>query len=392
MAKTLEDRVRRRQDELEDAMDSRDIFVPELPDGRPPGPKAPMLEPEQNAAAGELDCNRNIWIAKYDPYRAATDTDVASSDVFSDYLWDSPIDAIGDPWIHTEWMRGVSSSIPDISIGDLVIAMRTRWFLDDGSWIKRRCLVGLWWVESISAWPSRAKSGSIRTEYDVACIPLKRFDFPVPIVATSQQDAEFAKTNAFTDRARRSFLRVTQDEVASVIRNCGLPAEVLTEQNPGSLTAMLSKLDLGPPSTVRRRIREGARAAAHRRSVEDAGRDVAVSSLASRRFAVVSTEKERGLGSDLWAKALEGDGSILEVRIEVKGLSGSNPWNARLTRSELEAAQNARGSGSWWLVIVTHALRVDRAEHWLSADEVARIFTVEGSDHFTANPELAKRL
>lgn len=43
-----------------------------------------MLEPEQNAAVGELDCNRNVWIAKYDPYRAATDTDVASSDVFSD--------------------------------------------------------------------------------------------------------------------------------------------------------------------------------------------------------------------------------------------------------------------------------------------------------------------
>lgn len=86
VAKTLEDRMRRRQDELEDAMGSRDVFVPELPDGRPPGPKAPMLEPEPNAATGELDCNRNVWVAKYDPYRADTDTAVASSDVFSEYL------------------------------------------------------------------------------------------------------------------------------------------------------------------------------------------------------------------------------------------------------------------------------------------------------------------
>lgn len=86
-------------------------------------------------------------------------------------------------------------------------------------------------------------------------------------------------------------------------------------------------------------------------------------------------------------------GRITEVRIEVKGLSGADPWQARLTQSEVTAAQRDAGSGRWWLAIVTRALRPDRRQRWLSGSEVAAVFTVAtGDGHYTADRAVAATL
>jgi hypothetical protein len=108
---------------------------------------------------------------------------------------------------------------------------------------------------------------------------------------------------------------------------------------------------------------------------------------------VVSTELERGLGSDLWARALEADGTVTDMRIEVKGLSGKDPWQARLTHSELTAARADQNRGAWWLVIVTRALRKDRTVRWLTSGEAAKVFNVAaGHGHFTADRAAAASL
>jgi len=108
---------------------------------------------------------------------------------------------------------------------------------------------------------------------------------------------------------------------------------------------------------------------------------------------VVSTEKKKGLGSDLWARAIEADNTVTDVRIELKGLSGSDPWRAHLTQSQVDEAQKDNGSGGWWLVIVTRALRADRKEYWLTSDEAARVFTVAtGDGQFTADHNVTMRI
>ena len=164
------------------------------------------------------------------------------------------------------------------------------------------------------------------------------------------------------------------------------PARVLTEPDPDQLAPLVADLDLGPPTVVRKRILDGVRATAHKRQVESAARKVAVEGLRATGRAVVSTEDRRGVGSDLWARGAETHGSYSDVRVEVKGLSGSDSWQARLTRCEREAAVADADHDGWWLLIVTHALRADAKSHWLNSAEVAKVFTVtNGSGIYTAD-------
>lgn len=358
------------------------------------------MPPAPDAVGGTVHLQRGAWVAKYDPTRAErerqldpTERDVEHSDVFADFSWDDPTTAIGEPWIHSWLMRGAGVAIPRMDVGDLVFPMRTNHVDTDSGWLRRRALIGVWFVDSITTWPEQAANGGIAWYSDVACFPLRRFDFPVPVEAMEDIDLDFANVSAFHDRSRKAIVELDAAEALAVTRACGLPAAILTEPDPDRLAPAVANLDLGPPSMVRKRILDGARAAAHRSSVEKAARDVVVGRLRRVRMAVVSTEKERGLGSDLWAKAVESDGSVTEVRVEVKGLSGADPWRARLTRSEVEAARAAAGTGGWRLAIVTRALRADRRDRWLSAEETAAVFTVHTDDgHFTADPAAAAAL
>lgn len=88
-----------------------------------------------------------------------------------------------------------------------------------------------------------------------------------------------------------------------------VPAAMLSEPDPDRLAPLAAQLDLGPPTVVRKRILDGARAVAHRDAVEASARDVAVEALRKQRFGVGSTQEFRGVGSDLWARGREPDGS-----------------------------------------------------------------------------------
>jgi hypothetical protein len=341
---------------------------------------------------------RSAWVAKYDPNRAEReklldpiDRSVGHSDVFRDVSWADPRKALAEPWIHSSLMRGAGVGIPQLDYGDLIFPMRTDWLPGDPAQLSRRSLVGVWWFESrLDEWDID-QNGRVRWYTSAATFPLRRFNFPVPIAATADIDAKFDKVGAFHDRSRASFLALTDDEAVAVARACGLPAGILTEPDPDMLVPLLAGLDLGPPTRVRRRILEGARAAAHRSSVEKAARDVAVGELRRARFAVASTELERGLGSDLWARSLDAVGQLIDIRVEVKGLSGSDPWAARLTRSEHSMAVSDAGKGGWWLAIVNRALRPDRQQRWLSSAEAARVFSVakENGDVYVADRAIA---
>lgn len=343
---------------------------------------------------------RRAWVAKYDPARAerekrlpAAQRSVERSDVFADYSWGDPGLAVGEPWINSWLMRGAPAGIASMDIGDLVFAARTGWKQTDSGWLQRRTIVGVWFVDSTATWPEYDVNGRMAWYSEAACFPLRRFDFPVPVEATSDIDQAFDDVPAFHDRSRKALIELTADGALAVVRACGLPAAVLTEPDPDRLAPLLINLDLGPPTVVRKRILDGARASAHRSSVEKAARDVVVGGLRRVRMGVVSTEAKRGLGSDLWARCKEANGDIVDFRIEVKGLSGSNPWQARLTKSEVFAARTDNGKGGWWLAIVTRALRPDRKERWLTSDETARVFTISTKDgHYTADRTAAAAL
>lgn len=399
-AASFEERRSHRLAELDRATGRVELPVPAAPDEPWPRGRRRALPPAPGAVGGVLKIVRGAWIAKYNPTRAErerhldpSDRTVDRSDVFSDFSWADPGRAIGDPWIHSWRMRGAGSAIPSMDIGDLVFAVRTAWMARDVGWLHRRTIVGVWFVEATATWPVYSASGRLAWLSEAASFPLRRFDFPVPVKATSDIDGSFDSVQAFHDRSRKAVIQLTPSETLAVARACGLPAAVLTEPDPDRLAPIVAGLELGPPMVVRRRILAGARAAAHRSAVEKAARDVVVGGLRRARFGVVSTEKERGLGSDLWARAIESTGGATELRIEVKGLSGSSPWNARLTPSELAAATADRGKGSWWLAIVTRALRPDRTERWLSSSEVVSVFTVSTPDgHYAADPSVRKRL
>ena len=102
------------------------------------------------------------------------------------------------------------------------------------------------------------------------------------------------------------------------------------------------------------------------------------------------------MGSDLFAKAIEGDDSVLGVRVEAKGLSGHDPWATHLTRNQREEALNDERSRTegWRLVIVTNALNARRKQYWLSSEEAARVFCVpeRSGSVFSANRTIAATL
>jgi hypothetical protein len=345
---------------------------------------------------GQLKVVRSAWIAKYDPTRAErekrldpVDRSVEHSDVFRDVSWADPGKALGEPWIHSWLMRGAGNGIPQLDYGDLVFAMRTDWLDRDPGRLRHRSLVGVWWFESrMDEW-GRDPSGRVRWYQSAVTFPLRRFNFPVPIEPTTDVDAKFDSVRAFHDRSRAAFLPLTDEEAVAVTRACGLPAASLTEPDPNKLAPLVTGLDLGPPNEVRQRILDGARASAHRSSVEKAARDVAVEELRRARFAVVSTELERGLGSDLWARSRDAAGRLLDIRVEVKGLSGRDPWAVCLTRSERSAALADAGAGGWWLAVVTRALRADRRQRWLSSTEAAQVFSVVEADRYVADKVVA---
>ena len=198
-----------------------------------------------------------------------------------------------------------------MDVGDLVFPLRSNWFKADFGWLQRRTIVGVWYVDSTAIWPHRDANGRLVWRSEAATFPLRRFDFPVPIEATADVDQAFDGVAAFHDRSRQGLIKLTADEALAVVRACGLPAGILTEPDRNRLAPIVAAVpDLGPPFVVRKRILDGARATAHRKSVEKAGRDVVVKGLRRVRMAVVSTESEKGLGSDLWARALEADGTI----------------------------------------------------------------------------------
>lgn len=396
---SLEQRLADRLGELDRVTGDVELSVPPEPEGGPPRGRK-VVPPDPAARAGQVQVVRGAWVAKYDPRRAvresvlpAADRTVAQSDVFEDYRWGQPGLALREPWIHSWLMRGAGEGIEAMDVGDLVFPMRTAWHPADGGWLKRRTIVGLWFVESTTTWPELDEEGRIRWYSEAATFPLRRFDFPVPVEATADVDAAFDGVHAFHDRSRKALIELSAADALAVVRACGLPRSVLSERDPNRLVPLVAGLDLGPPSVVRRRILDGARAHAHRSAVEKAARDVAVGELRRARMGVVSTETQRGLGSDLWARGVEADGTVTQLRVEVKGLSGADPWLARLTWSEVDAARRDGGSGSWWLVIVTRALRPDRRQRWLSGPEAASVFTVEHADGtFTADRAAALRL
>jgi hypothetical protein len=394
---SLTERRRTRLAELDRATGRVDLEVPEPPAAKMPRKGTPMLPPAPGATGGTIRLARRAWIAKYDPTRAERekqldpmDRTIEHSDVFADPSWSDPAKALGEPWLHSWLMRGAAKLLPDVAFGDLVFVIRTDHLLGDPVLLKRRTIVGVWWFEArIDEW-YYDDAGRIRWVSMGATFPLRRFNFPVPILATGDEDAAFHNVAAFRDLSRASFLDLTPDEAVAVTRACGLPAAVLTEPDPDRLAGIVSGLDLGPPTLVRRRILEGARGSAHRISVEKAAIDVALDELRRARFSVVSTEKQRGIGSDLWAQSVDASGNIISARVEVKGLSGASWKSARLTRSERDAAVADAGRSGWWLLIVTRALSTANEQRWLSSAEAAKVFSIptDGGAVYVADPSV----
>lgn len=93
------------------------------------------------------------------------------------------------------------------------------------------------------------------------------------------------------------------------------------------------------------------------------------------------------------ARAIERDGSVTDVRMEFKGLSGADPFAATLTQSEVDAAAAAGDAGTWWLLIATRALGDDPRTLWLTGRETAAVFTVPaGPGRWSADRAVAKSL
>lgn len=382
---SADERMVARAGELDRATGS--IDMPLAPDCVEPMPPkgTPRLPPTVDATGGTLRLGRRAWLAKYRPSRAAdagtvgaAGRQVAYSDVIADYPWGDTREALRTRWITSDLLRGAGKQLPIVQPGDLVFVMRTDFAPVDVGMLRRPTIVGVWWFESrIDWWDVTFPSGRTRWVSEGVCFPLRRFDFPVPTEATGAADAAFFRIGALRDRSQQAFMPLSAAETVAMARACGLPAVALTEPDPDRLAVALRDVDLGPPTHVRQRILDGARASAHRRSVELAARDVVVAGLRRVRFSVLSTELQKGVGSDLWGRAVTADGEPYDVRVEVKGLSGANPWAAALTTAERDAAVRAAATGQpWWLVIVTHALHPTPTQRWLDAAETAAIFRV----------------
>lgn len=357
---------------------------PQLPNsfkyGKKPKP------PAAGAESGEIEMIRGAWVAKFDPARGQRDPDVGESDPFLGYPWEDPEQASMESWLHRGLMRGLASKSEDVQPGDLVFVLRTRPLPTDPSWLRRRALIGVWIVDHLYA-PGRGVD-------EIVTLPLRRFDFPVPLREASQMDAALDAVSTFHDRSRSAFGALSADEALCVAAACGLPASVFTEPDVAVLMHTLAGMHLGPSTEVARRILQGAKAADHVRRVESAARNLIVGELRAQNLSVVSTENLHGVGSDLWCNSQREGGPGDEFRVEVKGLSGNDPYNARLTRNE-RSNRNKLGPvdllavgrpDTWHLAVVTRALQQSPVDTWFSAQDVVTIWTksVSGGAVFTA--------
>ncbi|MGJ9402891.1 hypothetical protein [Arthrobacter sp. KK5.5] len=397
---SLQEREPARRAELDRLSGRVNLDVPPTPDGPlPPKQGRLPLVPARDAVGGEVAVVRGAWVAKYNPTRAqeeaqlpAADRTVVASDVWQDFEWANPSRAITDPWINSKLMRGSKEELEKANPGDLVFVMRTDHLDQDVHQLARRTVVGLWWIESINSWTEDDANGNAKEYTEAAGFPVRRFDFPVPVVETGQMDGDFERINALRDRRRRPFIELDPAEALHMARACGLPASVLSETDPDQLAPMCAGLKLGPPWEVQKRILDGAKAVDHRNKVEANARNAAVKALRREGFGVVSTEDERGAngpGADLWGCCYEADGSVSEIRVEVKGTGTPHPWGVALTRYEREAAVRDSGVGKWWMLIVTHARRPDHKEHWLTSEEAVRKFSIQDQQgRWVADPSV----
>jgi hypothetical protein len=388
----LRERIDLRVGELDRLTGRVRLDVPTTPEGPFPAKaqRAP-LPPADDAVGGDVEVVRGAWVAKFNPkraqkeaHRSAADRDVVSSDVWRDYEWGDPCRAMMEPWIHSWLMHRSEDGLKVANRGDLVFVMRTEHLTGDVPWLARRTIVGLWWIESTTSWRAVDGRGNVKDYISATGFPVRRFNFPVPVVEMGQADQDFNGISALRDRSRGTFIELDPTEALHMARSCGLPASVLTENDPDQLAPLCAGLDLGPPWEVRQRILLGAKAVDHRKRVEALARNVAVKALVQEEFGVVSTELERGAdgpGADLLARCYEADGTLTKVHVEVKGLSKSDPWAASLTKHERRAAVEDGGVGKWWMLIVTHALHQDPKVLWLTSEEAVEIFSKEKESH-----------
>ena len=400
VATSLEIRCAARAAGLDRATGRVELDVPEIPLIKAIRKGTPLLPPAPDATGGTIKLVRSAWIAKFDPTLAIREKQkppaerkVRQSDpVHVD--WGDPIAQLQWPWIHSHLMKGATAGIPALYFGDLIFVERTLHLPGDRPLLARPCLVGLWWFEMRADRWFRDHHGKKRWVLSAATFPLRLFNFPVPVKEMGQVDAKFQAVAAFRDRGRNTFLPLSADEAVVITRACGLPATILTEPDPDRLAAIVAGGKFGPPQLVQQRILDGAHGVAHRDSVEKAARDVAIDALRKANFHVISTEDERGSGSDLWAKAIEGDNSVLDLHVEAKGLSGHDPWATHLTWRQREEAVADGGKGAWRLLILINALNARRKERWLSSEEAARVFCVpeRGGSVYSADRSVATTL
>jgi hypothetical protein len=389
----LQERINLRVGELDRFTGRASLDVPPTPEGSFPAKaqRAP-LPPADDAVGGSVEVVRGAWVAKFNPKRAqkevhrpAADRDVVSSDAWRDYKWGDPSQAMKEPWINSWLMQRSEDGLKVANRGDLVFVMRTEHLTDDLPQLARRTIVGLWWIESITSWREVDGKGKATDYMSATGFPVRRFNFPVPVVETGQADQDFNGIAALRDRSRGTFIELDPTEALHMARACGLPASVLTESDPDRLAPQCVGLDLGPSWAVRQRILDGAKAADHRKRVEALARNAAVNALVQQGFGVVSTELERGAdgpGADLLARCYESDGTFTKVHVEVKGLSGPDPWAASLTKHERRAAVEDGGAGKWWMLIVTDAQHSpNHKELWLTSEEAVVIFSKEKESH-----------
>lgn len=397
----IPDRREWRLSELERATDGLEIEVPDPPRDAAVRKKDKVQDPADDAHSGRIPIARSGWIAKFRPNAVNPEYDFGETDVFWKFPWNDVPAALDGAWIGP-WLRGAQKALrttskpsgaPVMQPGDLVFLMRTDHANEDPAQLRRLSIVGVTWVESTASHFENSH-GALIAKPNAILFPLRRFDFPVPIKETRAADPGFNGVRALSDTSRLGLIPLALDELMAVTRACGLPAGILAEVDPNQLVSHVLGMDCGPPQKVRRRILEGARAVDHRDHVEHAARSTVVRALTRAGMGVRSVESCRGAsgyGADLVADCVEGSARRRRF-FEVKGLSGSNPLSASITRHQKDFAEKARGTDAWWLVIVTNALHQPDQAIWLSADDVLAIFTQtrDGGRTWSANRGLAE--
>ena len=292
------------------------------------------------------------------------------TDVFADFSWNDPALALNEPWLHSWLMRG-GDQIQSMDVGDLVFPTRT------SSAAHRRRLASS---------PDRSRRVVGRRRCDRANERKReRPEFhrdmlppaPLRLPRAGQRNPSIDQAfdiAAFRDRSRKALLELDVPDALAIVRACGLPAEVLTEPDPDQLAPLIAGLDLGPPTVVRKRILDGVRASAHKRSVESAARAVAVRGLRqtgqqwSPQKANAESAQICGHVASIRAAPMTFASRSRDSPGPTRGRHGSRPPNATQpsrTLDEAVVASNPSHPG---------ALRTDAKSHWLRSDEAANVF------------------